>query len=146
LPNETAEDVEKTLKGVLSLNPEGVTAHVLYNKRASEMSAGEAEANPHAAEMTDLTARLCKDAGVLPYYMYRQKNQLGNLENVGYAKNGRECLYNIIMMEETQTVIAAGAGAATKTVDGERITRDFNSKGIEEYIKCRLFHHSTVLL
>ena len=75
-------------------------------------------------------------AGYRPYYLYRQKNQLSNLENVGWAKDGKAGIYNINMMEEVQTVIAAGAGGSTKIVAGPgRISRLYNPKYPLEYIK-----------
>ena len=70
-----------------------------------------------------------------PYYMYRQKNMLGNLENVGYCNPGHECLYNIYIMEEVQSIYAIGAGASTKIIDGSKIDRIFNVKEVSEYIK-----------
>jgi oxygen-independent coproporphyrinogen-3 oxidase len=72
-----------------------------------------------------------------PYYMYRQKNILGNLENVGYCKPNFECIYNVQIMEEKQSIIAIGCGAVTKMVNLEnnRIERIFNVKDVEEYIK-----------
>ena len=69
-----------------------------------------------------------------PYYMYRQKNMLGNLENVGYCKKGAECIYNIYIMEEVQSIIALGAGGSTKLTDKEGIERVFNVKEVSEYI------------
>ena len=70
-----------------------------------------------------------------PYYMYRQKNMLGNLENVGYCDSGHECLYNIYIMEEVQSIYAVGAGASTKIIDNDKIRRIFNVKEVSEYIK-----------
>jgi len=74
--------------------------------------------------------------GLEPYYLYRQKNMLGNLENIGYSKPGYECMYNIQIMEEKQTIIALGAGAVTKVVfpENNRIERIFNVKNVEEYV------------
>jgi len=75
------------------------------------------------------------EMGLAPYYLYRQKNILGNLENVGYSKKNKECLYNIQIMEERQTILACGAGAATKVVfPHNRIERAFNVKSVEEYM------------
>ena len=66
--------------------------------------------------------------------MYRQKNMLGNLENVGYCNPGHECIYNIYIMEEVQSIYAIGAGASTKIVCGDKIDRIFNVKEVSEYI------------
>ena len=75
--------------------------------------------------------------GMEPYYLYRQKNMAGNLENVGYAKPGKECLYNILIMEEKQSIIALGAGGSTKIVFPEenRIERVENVKSVKDYIE-----------
>ena len=87
-------------------------------------------------EMLEIAADYAERMGLEPYYMYRQKNMVGNFENVGYCKPGKEGVYNIQIMEEKQTILAAGAGASTKTVDPstDRIERVFNVKSIEDYI------------
>jgi oxygen-independent coproporphyrinogen-3 oxidase len=72
--------------------------------------------------------------GLKPYYMYRQKNMAGHFENVGYCRPGYECLYNVAMMAEVQSVYALGAGGVTKILDGDRIERKFNAKDVETYI------------
>ena len=79
-----------------------------------------------------LTADCAAELGMHPYYLYRQKNMAGNFENVGYAKEGKDCLYNILIMEERQTILAAGSGASSKFVldGGERIERVENVKDI----------------
>ena len=86
--------------------------------------------------MVDFGQRYLLDKGYLPYYLYRQKNTVENLENVGFAKAGYECLYNIYIMEEAQTILAAGAGGSTKLVNTEtgKIERLFNYKFPYEYI------------
>ena len=89
--------------------------------------------------MTEETAR---NLDMQPYYMYRQKNMAGNFENVGYAKEGKECIYNILIMEEKQTIIACGAGASSKVVfhnesdynHSVRIERIENVKDVRNYI------------
>lgn len=75
--------------------------------------------------------------GMEPYYLYRQKNMAGNLENVGYAKPGKECLYNILIMEEKQSIVALGAGGSTKVVypQENRIERIENVKSVKDYIE-----------
>jgi oxygen-independent coproporphyrinogen-3 oxidase len=84
----------------------------------------------------DMTARYCAEMGLSPYYLYRQKNMAGNFENVGYAKVDKAGIYNILIMEEKQTILAAGAGATTKYVypDGVRIERVENVKDVGQYI------------
>ena len=87
-------------------------------------------------KMIDLSMKYAKKMGLNPYYMYRQKHMLGNLENIGYAKEGYECIYNIQIMEERQSNIALGAGSITKFVyaDENRIERVENVKNLEQYI------------
>ena len=90
----------------------------------------------------DMTEQAAKELGMEPYYMYRQKNMAGNFENVGYAVPGKECIYNILIMEEKQTIIACGAGASSKVVfhnesddnHSVRIERIENVKDVRSYI------------
>ena len=144
LPGETADDFRHTLDRTIELSPESVTVHSLAIKRSSRLHeqltvAGGAhnQANAEGAdEMIRMArTRLC-GAGYRPYYLYRQKYMAGNLENVGYAKPGYACLYNIGNMEETQKVLAVGAGAITKWIFDRkrRIERAPNLRNIEEYI------------
>ena len=86
-------------------------------------------------KMLSYTQKRMKQTGKIPYYMYRQKNISGNLENVGYSTPGTESCYNINIMEEVQTIIALGGGGVTKLVMGDRIERIFNFKNPDEYIK-----------
>ena len=88
-------------------------------------------------EMLILVDEYAKKLDLVPYYLYRQKNIPGNLENVGYAKEGLECLYNILIMEEKQTIMAAGAGATTKYVchSENRIERAENVKNVDQYME-----------
>ena len=86
--------------------------------------------------MVDHATKRLWDCGYLPYYLYRQKNMVGNLENIGWSKPGHESLYNIYIMEEVQTILAIGAGASTKLVDyPDRLERVFNYKFPLEYNK-----------
>jgi oxygen-independent coproporphyrinogen-3 oxidase len=89
-----------------------------------------------AEEMMRLSAEAAGRMGLRPYYLYRQKNMAGNLENVGFAAPGREGLYNILMMEEKQSILALGAGTVSKVLheDG-RIERCDNVKEIPDYIR-----------
>ena len=86
--------------------------------------------------MIDVATETCNELGLKPYYLYRQKNMAGNLENIGFSKPGKECLYNILIMEEKQTIIACGAGTSSKIVfnDG-RIERIENVKDPKLYIE-----------
>lgn len=144
LPGEDLDIFRKTLEKVVELNPDSVTVHSLAIKRSSRLheqlhvnEGGHTRVNEkQAGEMIDLARQTLTQGGWQPYYLYRQKYMAGNLENVGYAKPGKACLYNIGNMEETASVLALGAGAITKWIyDRElRIERAPNVKNIEEYI------------
>lgn len=138
LPTDTVESFEKTLQKTLSFEPENITVHTLALKRSSfivteEKERGDAET---AQEMLSLAFKTLSENGYEPYYMYRQSKCVGNLENVGWAKKGFECEYNIYMMEECHTVLACGAGAVTKLRSpvSKNIERIFNFKYPYEYI------------
>ncbi|MBO7404501.1 MAG: radical SAM protein, partial [Clostridia bacterium] len=143
LPYDTAESFRQTVDGIVALDPENVTVHTFSVKKSSEFKA-EGRFDPAsavAAESVDYSQSALCAAGYLPYYMYRQKNTVGNLENVGYAKPGHEGLYNIYMMEEVHSIFASGASAVTKFVsvpkeDGSvRIERIFQPKYPYEYLR-----------
>lgn len=121
LPGETVQDFRHTLDVVESLAPDSVTVHSLAIKRSSRLHEQLTVAGGHtqigaegAGEMIALARERLTAAGYRPYYLYRQKYMAGNLENVGYAKPGKACLYNIGNMEETVSVLALGAGAISK--------------------------------
>ena len=138
LPGETVDDVRCTMDEVAALSPENITVHTLAVKRASRLNLEKGEyalPNAHTTEaMLDAAQEACENAGLSPYYLYRQKNMVGMFENVGYAKPGHECLYNVGMMAETQTVLGIGAGAVSKFVEGGHIRREFNVKNPEVYV------------
>ena len=140
LPGENAEDVKNTLSEIEKLSPESLTVHTLAVKRASDLR-GALEKYPMPAvdeieKMLEISYDFADRLGMHPYYMYRQKNMPGSFENVGYCKEGKESVYNIKIMEETQTIIALGAGGTTKVVYPKtgRIERIFNVKSPDEYI------------
>lgn len=138
LPADSLESFSHTLETTLALEPENITVHTLALKRSSNLVTENRETNSGviAAEMLSLAQKRLTESGYRPYYMYRQSKCLGNLENVGWAKEGYECLYNVYMMEECHTVLAVGAGAVTKlkNPDGNEIERIFNYKYPYEYI------------
>ncbi|MGL4344148.1 MAG: coproporphyrinogen dehydrogenase HemZ [Cellulosilyticaceae bacterium] len=140
LPGETPEDVAYTLDELEKLAPENITVHTMAIKKASLLKVNQEDYELTQVQMIEEMLSLCErkseKMGLRPYYMYRQKNMLGNFENVGYAKPGYECIYNIEIMEEKQSIIAAGAGAITKMVyqKGDRIDRVPNVKSLEDYI------------
>ena len=137
LPEETPEDFEKTVKEVVSLNPDAVTVHTMYMKRAARLidDFEKLRFASHTEKMVDFSHEFLTKKGFLPYYMYKQRNTLGNLENTAFAKDGHESLYNIYIMEEIQTIFALGGGASTKMVKGDLIERVFNPKEAGDYIK-----------
>lgn len=146
LPQENIEDVRNTMEQIKALSPDNLTVHSLAIKRAARLKmfqedyAGMQMTN--SWETIDLTARYAAEMGLEPYYLYRQKNMAGNFENVGYAKPGKAGIYNILIMEEKQSILALGAGATTKYVfepeDGQtgvRVERTENVKDITNYLE-----------
>ena len=167
LPRETAADFADTLEQIKELNPDSVTVHSLVIKRASKLRsvleesetgrgdgasadlkgtvdsmAVERFRNEQMEQMLIMAGEFAKKEGYQPYYMYRQKNSAGHFgssgqENIGYAREGKTCLYNILIMEEMQTIVAVGAGASTKRYhpDKKIVSRVENVKSITDYIK-----------
>ena len=145
LPEETLDDVRHTMELVKELAPDNVTIHSLAVKRAARLTIFKDRYSDmqmvNTQEHMDLCAAYCKQMGLEPYYLYRQKGMAGNMENVGYAAKGKAGVYNILIMEEKQTIVACGAGASTKRVwpipnpDGtHRIDRCENVKDVGQYI------------
>lgn len=140
LPGEGEDEVKNTMEEIKKLSPESLTVHTLAVKRASRLKETLGDYDLAKAMLMEnilgLSAKGAAEMGLAPYYMYRQKNMLGSFENVGYAKKGFESIYNVVIMEETQSIYAAGAGASTKLYDPEtdRIERIFNVKNVDEYI------------
>lgn len=141
LPEEDVEMFANTLYELNTIKPESLTVHVMAVKRASILKENvDKYSLSHYKEvekMVDMAYSYAKDMGMRPYYLYRQKNILGNLENVGYSMPGYESIYNVQIMDERQTIFAAGAGAISKFVfeKENRIERAANVKNVEEYIK-----------
>lgn len=140
LPGEDEAEVRHTLEEIKAMDPDNLTVHTLAIKRAAYLNIYKDRyadlAFGDASKMLHLTSEFAKEEGYVPYYLYRQKNMSANLENVGYAKPGKECIYNILIMEEKQTIIALGAGASSKFVFPEegRIERVENVKDVKEYV------------
>lgn len=139
LPGEGLREFTHTLEQTSKLMPESLTVHTLSFKRASEMTRNKEKYrvadSGEVAAMMDLASSWCGEHGYLPYYLYRQKNILGNLENVGYSQPGKESIYNIMIMEEMQSIIGLGCGASSKLVNpvtGE-ISRLANPKEPKAY-------------
>jgi len=165
LPGETAEDMRDTLMQIKEMAPDSLTVHALAMKRASRMTqeqkhakqSGDATAEQSRQEeaqiaetlscMIELAGDFASQMDLEPYYLYRQKNIAGNFENVGYAKVDKAGIYNILIMEEKQSIVAVGAGASTKIVvpddkviidpktgNSKKIVRSENVKDVEQYI------------
>jgi oxygen-independent coproporphyrinogen III oxidase len=139
LPGEGTKEFAHTLAESEKLMPESLTVHTLSFKRASEMTKNKdkykvADRN-EIEKMMNMAEAWTNQHNYAPYYLYRQKNILGNLENVGYALPNQESLYNIIIMEEQQTIIGLGCGASSKFIDPETgvITQFSNPKDPKSY-------------
>ena len=140
LTGEDEKDFRHTLECVGELAPDAITVHTLAHKRAARITTDPYEYEGYLTsgvdKMLEMSFEFMKENSYLPYYMYRQKNMTDNLENVGYSKPGKEGLYNILIMEEVQPILALGAGASSKFVrktDG-RFGRVENVKNVREYI------------
>lgn len=139
LPGEDIDDVRHTLEELRLLDPDSITVHSLAVKRAARLKlfrdTYEEMGMENSQRIMDMTYRYCVEQGCYPYYLYRQKNMAGNFENVGYAKLGKAGIYNILIMEEKQTIVACGAGAASKFVfSADHIERVENVKDVAQYI------------
>ena len=144
LPGEGALEVEHTVNEILKLKPDSLTVHGLSLKRASILYENfilkkgiQIKKQDELAKMYEKSRELAKSLNVKPYYMYRQKNMVGNMENIGYCSEGKENLYNMQMIEDKQTIIALGADAVSKVVflEEDRIERFGNVKDVREYVK-----------
>ena len=139
LPGEDLEEVRRTMEELRVLDPDSITVHSLAIKRAARLKLFQEKYQKmglhNSQEIMDLTYRYCAEQQVYPYYLYRQKNIAGNFENVGYAKVDKAGIYNILIMEEKQTILAAGAGGASKFVlRPDRIERVENVKDVAQYM------------
>lgn len=141
LPGETMKELAHTLEEIRRLDPESVTVHTMAIKRASaynEVYTGKTMPDDEiVSNMMDYSKAFFRDMGMHPYYLYRQKHMLQNLENIGFSKKGFECLYNMQIIEEKQTNVAFGADAVTKIVINweNRIERQHNIKDVKLYIE-----------
>ena len=140
LPGETIADVDHTLKEVVKLAPDNLTVHSLALKHSSRLNIDREAYDDYLIDNSqshmDTCQRAAKALGMEPYYLYRQKNMAANLENIGYATPGKEGIYNILIMEEKQTIMALGAGCSCKFVSnhGATVTRCENVKDVQLYM------------
>jgi len=141
LPGEDIRDVKYTLSEIQKLAPDSLTVHSLAIKRAAnlniEMEKYQKLIKGSTNEMLLAVDSCARELGMFPYYLYRQKNIPGKLENIGYSKPGKECIYNILIMEEKMDILAMGAGASSKFVfhKENRIERVENVKNVDAYIQ-----------
>ncbi|WMM26827.1 coproporphyrinogen dehydrogenase HemZ [Tissierella sp. MB52-C2] len=141
LPGEGVKEIKQTLEKIKELNPENLTIHTLSVKRGSKfkdtMDKYSMQTQSTLSEMLNETMEVSNKMGLAPYYLYRQKQILGNFENIGYCKPGMDCIYNIAMMEEKETIMAAGVGSVSKIYFPEenRIERVPNFKDLKEYLE-----------
>lgn len=140
LPGEDESHVKNTIDMISTLNPDNLTVHTLSLKTGSNLKQTSVDYSLKKQnalrKMLDITYKYAEDTELYPYYLYRQKRILGNLENIGFAKKGKECIYNIVMMEEKQTIIGIGMGAISKIYNPrkDKTNRVPNFKSLNEYI------------
>ena len=138
LPTESYDMFCRGLEKVIKMGPKEITVHTMSLKRASNINQNiddyDISDGDIAKQMMNFAIDKLRFSNFMPYYLYRQKNILGGLENIGFAKAGYECLYNIYIMEEVQSILAMGAGASTKLITSDDIHRIFNVKEPTEYI------------
>ena len=139
LPTDTVDSFKNSVNRAIELGADNITVHTLALKRSSTIvteNESDSVTDRDIWEMLDYAGKTLTENGYYPYYMYRQSKSLGNLENVGWCKKDKECFYNVLMMEEYQSIFSVGAGAVTKlrSEDGSIIERIFNFKYPFEYI------------
>ena len=140
LPTETFEQFKNSVNSVIELEPECITVHTMSIKRGSRL---HEQLGDYALTDEDVVRKMIEYSNqnllsneYFPYYLYRQKHMVGDFENIGYSKNGFECLYNIMIMEETNSIVSVGCGGVTKIVNlpNDRIERVFNVKEAMDYV------------
>lgn len=145
LLGDTKQTIINTLNEILILKPENITIHTLAIKKGSlykqKLNSHNFIDNYELKNTLDCLYTLLYKMNYLPYYMYRQKNILGNLENTGFSIKNKESIYNVSMILEVQSIIGLGAGSASKFVSNDNVYRTYNLKGVEEYIQ----NFSTIL-
>lgn len=138
LSNESFNTFKNSLNKTLELHPDNITVHTLSVKRTSKLSEGEGDKGTvdEVTKMIDYSYKKLTEAGYSPYYLYKQKNMVGNLENLGYTLKNKECIFNIDSMEEVATIVAVGANAISKRFFSltNRIERNANVKNLNDYI------------
>lgn len=139
LQGDTVSGFVNSVKSACELSPESITVHTLALKRSSYLVTENRNSTHRSVQTSDMLEQaeeILRKSGYIPYYMYRQSKSVGNLENVGWCKPGKECIYNVYMMEEIHSIIGIGAGAVSrlKDPDSDKIKRVYNYKYPYEYI------------
>lgn len=138
LDGESFEDFKYSLDRTIELSPDNITVHTLCIKKGSYLAEKESRLEDGEIDkMIDYSYKTLKKNGYMPYYLYRQKYMAGNLENVGYTKPNKACVYNVDTMEEIASTVACGANAICKRVynGGERIERSAPPKDVKTYLE-----------
>ena len=139
LEGETLKSFKEGINTILELAPENITVHTLSLKRASTLNQQKVDITktPVAEKMLEYAYQKLKEAGYFPYYLYRQKNMLESLENIGFTTKGKACEFNIDSIDEYASILACGAGGVSKRIHSStnRKEQAFNVKSVEEYIK-----------
>jgi len=137
LKGETINDVEESLKRISMLKPHNLTVHTLSLKKGSKMvdsGLSVEEERSYIAKMVDKSIELARAMEYKPYYLYRQKEILGNFENIGYTLSGNECIYNIIINEEYESILGLGMTANSKIFSADKLFKFTNYKNLDQYI------------
>ena len=138
LPGDDFDGFRYSLDTIADMDPANITVHTLALKKGADLFERKVEL-PTAAEVTkmvDYSTETLRARSYKPYYLYRQKYMSGSFENVGWSRDGRDCLYNIYMMEEMHTILSLGGGGMNKVnLPGGRLERFHNPKFPEQYIE-----------
>ena len=137
LEGESFDDFKYSIDKAISLNPENITVHTLCIKKGSKLAESEQYLSGEVvSDMVEYAQKSLSQSGYMPYYLYRQKYMAGNLENVGYSKPNKACVYNVDIMEEISSNVACGANAISKRIfsGGERIERCASPKDVLTYL------------
>ena len=138
LPTDTFDGFRHSLDSVAALNPANVTVHTLALKKGADLfeKRQQLSSAEEVTRMVDYANATLRELGYKPYYLYRQKYMSGSFENVGWSRDGKDCLYNIYMMEELHTILSLGGGGMNKVnLPGGRLEQFHNPKFPEQYIE-----------
>lgn len=138
LPEETPEDVKETMNRITALRPESITIHTMALKKGTQLTEHRKKyltvMADRISQMLQISSKSMSASGYHGYYLYRQKNMVGNFENVGYCLEDMESIYNIHTMEEKESIIAFGSGAISKRVSGKKVSRLDQTRDVKQYV------------